>query len=64
MILLASLLSRFEMPFLRNFFEKLRTVYKLFTIRAFLVVSHPSLLSRLKIPILAKSIKNIMIDYS
>lgn len=39
MILLASLLSRFEMPFLRNFFEKLRTVYKLFTIRAFSGIS-------------------------
>lgn len=39
MILLASLLSRFEMPFLRNFFEKLRTVYKLFTIRFFKGIS-------------------------
>ena len=29
MILFASLLSRFEMPLLRNFFEKLCTIYKL-----------------------------------
>ena len=33
MILFASLLSRFEMPFLLKFFEKLYAIYKLFTIR-------------------------------